>query len=100
MVNLVNSQLLDEQFLSAPLRPLSTNEAFEIIPSGKTRRIRLHWSSFKLEDIHGVNLSFVGKDERNYSKLTLNHYLDFNDVSNNEERFQLFSHNEVMKIIF
>ena len=100
MVNLVNSQLLDEQFLSAPLRPLSTNEAFEIIPSGKRRRIRLHWSSAKLEDIQGVNLSFVGKDERNYSKLTLNHYLDFNDVSNNKERFQLFSHNEVMKIIF
>ena len=91
-------KILPLQTTLVPLPPVSTVEAFEIIKSSEnTRSIRLHWSPLALEAVHGVNLSFVANDERNLSRWTTNNFLDFNDVSNYQETFQIFSHNEVMK---
>ena len=89
-----------------------TPNSFEVLKIlNKTKLIRLHWETFRREDIHGDNLSFIIEGKVKFSTLihfklvnilgnndqkeTQNHYIDVYTPTDDNASYKIFSKNEM-----
>ena len=87
---------MSNEFISVPDPPTSYKGGYEVISS---LNLRLHWSPYNTEKIHGENLTFVVKSGFTGPEyVTENHYLDLLNVTNpgvGVTMYRVFARNEI-----